>query len=83
MSVETRCNDSTEANVIEAALEHIPGRGIVNSINMENGRKRIDSACPREKKHGLQSSRSLLTKSEWPRPATGARSRQGPLFYSR
>src|SRR5690349_9380507 len=44
MSVETPLViDSTEANVIEAALEHIPGRGIVNSINMENGRKRIDA----------------------------------------
>ena len=44
--------DSTEANVIEAALEHIPGRGIVNSINMENGRKRIESVVPLVKKHG-------------------------------
>src|SRR5712672_407720 len=45
MSVETPLViDSTEANVIESALEHIPGRGIVNSINMENGRKRVDSA---------------------------------------
>src|SRR5882762_1252578 len=44
--------DSTEAPVIEAALEHIPGRGIVNSINMENGRKRIDSVVPIAKKHG-------------------------------
>jgi 5-methyltetrahydrofolate--homocysteine methyltransferase len=44
--------DSTEANVIESALEHIPGRGIVNSINMENGRKRIDAVVPLVKKHG-------------------------------
>src|SRR3977135_956173 len=44
--------DSTEANVIEAALEHIPGRVIVNSINMENGRKRIDAVVPLVKKHG-------------------------------
>ncbi|MEO8193443.1 MAG: vitamin B12 dependent-methionine synthase activation domain-containing protein, partial [Gemmatimonadales bacterium] len=44
--------DSTEANVIQAALEHIPGRGIVNSINMENGRKRIDAVVPLVKKHG-------------------------------
>src|SRR5206468_2064647 len=47
MSVETPIMvDSTEANVIEAALEHIPGRAIINSINMENGRKRIDSVVP-------------------------------------
>ncbi|HJQ12181.1 MAG TPA: methionine synthase [Gemmatimonadaceae bacterium] len=53
MSVETPLViDSTEANVIAAALEHIPGRGIVNSINMENGRKRIDAVVPLVKKHG-------------------------------
>src|SRR5688572_5629382 len=44
--------DSTEANVIKAALEHIPGRGIVNSINMENGRVRIDAVVPLVKKYG-------------------------------
>jgi len=53
MSVETPIMvDSTEAPVIEAALEHIPGRAIINSINMENGRKRIDSVVPIAKKHG-------------------------------
>jgi 5-methyltetrahydrofolate--homocysteine methyltransferase len=53
MSVETPIMvDSTEANVIEAALEHIPGRAIINSINMENGRLRIDSVVPLAKKHG-------------------------------
>ena len=44
--------DSTEADVVEAALEHVPGRAIVNSINMENGRKRIESIVPLVKKHG-------------------------------
>jgi 5-methyltetrahydrofolate--homocysteine methyltransferase len=53
MSVETPIMvDSTEAGVIEAALQHIPGRAIVNSINMENGRARIDSVVPIAKKHG-------------------------------
>src|SRR5690349_4639692 len=53
MSVETPIMvDSTEANVIEEALEHIPGRAIINSINMENGRKRIDTVVPLAKKHG-------------------------------
>ncbi|HEX2778687.1 MAG TPA: dihydropteroate synthase, partial [Gemmatimonadaceae bacterium] len=53
MSVETPLMiDSTEANVIAAALEHVPGRAIINSINMENGRKRIDSVVPLAKKHG-------------------------------
>jgi 5-methyltetrahydrofolate--homocysteine methyltransferase len=53
MSVETPLViDSTEAPVVEAALQHVPGRAIINSINMENGRKRIDSIVPIAKKHG-------------------------------
>jgi 5-methyltetrahydrofolate--homocysteine methyltransferase len=53
MSVETPIMiDSTEAPVIEKALEAIPGRAIVNSINMENGRERIDRVVPLAKKHG-------------------------------
>jgi 5-methyltetrahydrofolate--homocysteine methyltransferase len=53
MSVEAPIMiDSTEAAVIEAALEHVPGRAIINSINMENGRERIDKVVPLAKKHG-------------------------------
>jgi 5-methyltetrahydrofolate--homocysteine methyltransferase len=53
MSVESPIMiDSTEASVIEAALEHVPGRAIINSINMENGRERIDKVVPLAKKHG-------------------------------
>ncbi len=44
--------DSTEANVIKEALEQYPGRAIVNSINMENGRARIDAVMPLVKTHG-------------------------------
>ncbi len=44
--------DSTEPAVIAAALAHIPGRAVVNSINMENGRKRIDAVVPLVKRHG-------------------------------
>src|SRR5947209_5862053 len=44
--------DSTEASVIERALEAIPGRAVINSINMENGRERIDRVVPIAKKHG-------------------------------
>jgi 5-methyltetrahydrofolate--homocysteine methyltransferase len=44
--------DSTEATVIKAALEHVPGRAIINSINMENGRQRIDSVLPLALEHG-------------------------------
>jgi 5-methyltetrahydrofolate--homocysteine methyltransferase len=53
MSVEAPIMiDSTEAPVIEKALEHVPGRAIINSINMENGRERIDKVVPLAKKHG-------------------------------
>ena len=53
MSVEAPLMiDSTEADVIAEALAHVPGRAIVNSINMENGRKRIDAVLPLVKKHG-------------------------------
>ncbi|MBM3664822.1 MAG: methionine synthase, partial [Actinobacteria bacterium] len=44
--------DSTEADAVEAALSTYPGRAIVNSINMENGRVRIDQVVPIVKKHG-------------------------------
>src|SRR5688572_7466098 len=52
-TVETQLMiDSTEANVIEAALQRVPGRAIVNSINMENGRARIEAVLPLVKKYG-------------------------------
>ena len=53
MSVESPLMiDSTEPQVIQRALEAIPGRAIINSINMENGRERIDRVVPLAKKHG-------------------------------
>jgi 5-methyltetrahydrofolate--homocysteine methyltransferase len=44
--------DSTEPDVIKAALETYPGRAIINSINMENGRQRIESVIPVATEHG-------------------------------
>ncbi|MDQ2680143.1 MAG: methionine synthase [Candidatus Eremiobacteraeota bacterium] len=44
--------DSTEAKVIEAALKAYPGRAIVNSINLENGRAKIDAVMPLVKSAG-------------------------------
>ena len=32
--------DSTEADVVEEALKRIPGKAIINSINLEDGEKR-------------------------------------------
>jgi 5-methyltetrahydrofolate--homocysteine methyltransferase len=53
MSVESPIMiDSTEPAVIERALEAIPGRAIINSINMENGRERVDAIVPLARKHG-------------------------------
>ncbi len=38
--------DSTEPEVLKAALEQIPGRAIVNSINLEAGRDKADVVVP-------------------------------------
>ncbi|MDQ3555903.1 MAG: homocysteine S-methyltransferase family protein, partial [Gemmatimonadota bacterium] len=44
--------DSTEADTIRGALEQSPGRAVVNSINLENGRERIDAVLPHVAAHG-------------------------------
>jgi 5-methyltetrahydrofolate--homocysteine methyltransferase len=44
--------DSTEPNVIDLALQQIPGRAIVNSINLEAGRDKLDKVVPLAKAHG-------------------------------
>ncbi|MGH7466803.1 MAG: methionine synthase [Longimicrobiales bacterium] len=44
--------DSTEADVIGEALAQYPGRAVVNSINLENGRARIEAVLPHVVEHG-------------------------------
>src|SRR5256714_12380783 len=44
--------DSTEPEVIERALEQIPGRPIVNSVNLEAGRDKLDRVVPVAIAHG-------------------------------
>lgn len=44
--------DSTEYEVIEAALEHYAGRAVINSINLEDGEERISKILPLAKKFG-------------------------------
>jgi 5-methyltetrahydrofolate--homocysteine methyltransferase len=44
--------DSTEPDVIETALRQIPGRAIVNSINLEAGRDKLDRVVPIATAHG-------------------------------
>ncbi|MBI3006009.1 MAG: methionine synthase [Ignavibacteriales bacterium] len=44
--------DSTEAPVIEEALQRIAGKAVVNSINLEDGEERINKVVPLCKKYG-------------------------------
>ncbi len=44
--------DSTEAPVIEKALQLIGGKAIINSINLEDGEERINKVVPMCKKYG-------------------------------
>ncbi|MBA2342048.1 MAG: dihydropteroate synthase, partial [Thermoleophilaceae bacterium] len=44
--------DSTEPAVMKATLEQIPGRAIVNSVNLEAGRDKLDTVVPLVKAHG-------------------------------
>ena len=38
--------DSTEPDVMQRTLEQIPGRAIVNSVNLEAGRDKLDTVVP-------------------------------------
>ncbi|HEY3959441.1 MAG TPA: homocysteine S-methyltransferase family protein [Solirubrobacteraceae bacterium] len=44
--------DSTEPDVIATALDQIPGRAIVNSVNLEAGREKLDCVVPLALAHG-------------------------------
>jgi 5-methyltetrahydrofolate--homocysteine methyltransferase len=44
--------DSTEPDVLRIALEQIPGRPIINSINLEAGRAKLDLVTPMAIAHG-------------------------------
>jgi 5-methyltetrahydrofolate--homocysteine methyltransferase len=44
--------DTTEADVIAATLKVYPGRAIINSINLERGRERVDAVMPHVRDHG-------------------------------
>src|SRR5215208_4769330 len=44
--------DSTEPEVIATALDQIPGRAIVNSVNLEAGRDKLDKVVPIALEHG-------------------------------
>ena len=44
--------DSTQADVLEAGLKLIGGKPIVNSINFEDGERRLEAVCPMLKRYG-------------------------------
>ncbi len=44
--------DSTEVNVIEAALKLAGGKCVINSINLEDGEEKLDRICALAKRHG-------------------------------
>ncbi|HYT27071.1 MAG TPA: homocysteine S-methyltransferase family protein, partial [Actinomycetota bacterium] len=44
--------DSTQADVIEAGLARLGGRAIINSINLEDGERRMDAVCPMARQYG-------------------------------
>jgi 5-methyltetrahydrofolate--homocysteine methyltransferase len=45
--------DSTDPTVIEAAIRQIPGKPIINSINLEGDGSRFHKLCPLMQKYGL------------------------------
>jgi 5-methyltetrahydrofolate--homocysteine methyltransferase len=44
--------DSTEPKVLEVALRNYPGRAIINSVNLEAGRTKMDAVVPLAREHG-------------------------------
>ncbi len=44
--------DSTQIDVVEKALQAIPGRAIINSINLEDGEGKADALCRLARRYG-------------------------------
>ncbi|CAN5575713.1 methionine synthase [soil metagenome] len=44
--------DSTEVDVVESALKRLGGRGVINSVNLEDGRRKADVLFPFAKRYG-------------------------------
>ena len=44
--------DSTEAPVLELALQNYAGRAILNSVHLESGRAKMDAVLPLAREHG-------------------------------
>jgi 5-methyltetrahydrofolate--homocysteine methyltransferase len=44
--------DSTEADVMEEALKRVPGKPLINSVNLEDGEKRTSKVLPMARRYG-------------------------------
>ncbi len=44
--------DSTQIDVMEIALQHLGGRAIINSVNLEDGEEKFDAVCRLAKRYG-------------------------------
>ncbi len=44
--------DTTEADVLEEALKRVPGKPLINSVNLEDGEKRTSKVLPMAKRYG-------------------------------
>ncbi|RPH96747.1 methionine synthase [candidate division KSB1 bacterium] len=44
--------DTTDSQVVEAALRNIGGKAAINSVNFEEGEKRLEIICPLAQKYG-------------------------------
>ncbi|HZN38966.1 MAG TPA: methionine synthase [Planctomycetota bacterium] len=44
--------DSTQIDVVEKALQAVPGRSIINSINLEDGEGKADKLCELARRYG-------------------------------
>jgi 5-methyltetrahydrofolate--homocysteine methyltransferase len=44
--------DSTEIEIIEAALVRLGGRAVINSVNLEDGRNKVDRLLPLARRYG-------------------------------
>ena len=72
--------DSTEADVIEEALKRIPGKAIINSINLEDGEKRTSKVLPMAKRYGAavialtidEDGMALTGGRSWPLPSASS-----------
>ncbi|GDY11982.1 methionine synthase [Planctomycetota bacterium] len=44
--------DSTQVDVVEIALQHLGGRAIINSVNLEDGEEKLDAVCRLARTYG-------------------------------